>query len=37
VPGKDVTLDIIAMELTPELLASNLPEGASGTRHRSSR
>lgn len=26
VPGKNVTLDIIAMELTPELLASNMPE-----------
>jgi RimJ/RimL family protein N-acetyltransferase len=31
VPGKDVTLDIIAMELTPELLASNMPEHGAGT------
>jgi RimJ/RimL family protein N-acetyltransferase len=32
VPGKNVTLDIIAMELTPELLASNMPEDGSGAR-----
>jgi RimJ/RimL family protein N-acetyltransferase len=31
VPGKDVTLDIIAMELTPELLASNMPRNADGS------
>ncbi len=31
VPGKNVTLDIIAMELTPELLASNMPERGEGT------
>lgn len=30
VPGKNVTLDIIAMELTPELLASNMPNDESG-------
>lgn len=30
VPGKNVTLDIIAMELTPELLASNMPENGAG-------
>lgn len=30
VPGKNVTLDIIAMELTPELLASNMPEHGEG-------
>lgn len=30
VPGKNVTLDIIAMELTPELLASNMPENEAG-------
>lgn len=31
VPGKNVTLDIIAMELTPELLASNMPDRGEGT------
>ncbi len=31
VPGKNVTLDIIAMELTPELLASNMPQDGPGT------
>jgi RimJ/RimL family protein N-acetyltransferase len=30
VPGKNVTLDIIAMELTPELLASNMPGHGTG-------
>jgi RimJ/RimL family protein N-acetyltransferase len=30
VRGKDVTLDIIAMELTPALLASNMPEQPAG-------
>jgi RimJ/RimL family protein N-acetyltransferase len=30
VPGKDVVLDIVAMELTPEALASNMPEGERG-------
>ncbi len=33
VPGKNVTLDIIAMELTPELLASNMPEHGAGAPH----